>query len=284
MGVFKSIGRGIKRGWRGITGQTAAKEVRRAGETQAQAIQRGYALQRAELPQAISDITRAGEAAEVYMQPYRKAGYGGIMGARELLEAGPPPEAAYTPTAYEAPTAAEVSASPAVQFRMEQAQRAMERSASARGGLLGGGHQRQLARYMQGLASQEYESEAVRRFREAQLAEQQAQFAPQFAQQQYAQQLGGLQTLGELGLEAAGQTAGIRERLGGQLAGIRTGSGAAAAAALQSAGQARASGALAGAQARQQAMSNIMRLGGQLGAAYATGGTSLAMPGGGAYG
>lgn len=45
---------------------------------------------------------------------------------------------------------------PGFQFRMQQGQQALERSAAARGGALGGAAAKSLARYSQGLASQEY--------------------------------------------------------------------------------------------------------------------------------
>jgi hypothetical protein len=45
---------------------------------------------------------------------------------------------------------------PGFQFRMEQGQRALERSASARGGLNSGAAMKSLARYSQGLASEEF--------------------------------------------------------------------------------------------------------------------------------
>lgn len=49
-----------------------------------------------------------------------------------------------------------ISSSPAYQFRMQQGQQALERSAAARGGLSGGGFMKSLDRYSQGLASDEY--------------------------------------------------------------------------------------------------------------------------------
>lgn len=260
MGIFKSIGRGIKSFGGQVTGKTAARQARRAGQQQAGAIMGGYQAQQRQVAPALREIDIASGAAGGYFSPYMTAGQR-AMGA--LQEAIP----GLTEDIYTAPTAEEVAASPAVQFRMQQAQRAAEMGAAARGGLMGGGHQRSLARYMQGLASQEYESEDQRRFREA-----------QFRQQQQQSRIAALQGLTGLGMQGAGQAAGIRERRGMAKSGIRTGSGAAAAAALQAAGQARASGALAGAQARQQAFGQIM---GGLGTA---GGMALGGPLGGALG
>lgn len=261
MGIFKSIGRGVKSGWRDITGKTAAKAAKKAAKRQAGSIMAGYRAQQAQVDPALRELQTYSDIGAGYLQPYRQAGMQSVADLRGMAMGGMPE--------YAAPTAEQVSRSPAVQFRMEQAQRAAERSASARGGLLGGGHQRQLARYMQGLASQEYGAESTRRMQAAELS-----------QRGRLAQMQALQGIGQMGFTGAREIAGMQERLGQRRAGIRTGSGAAAAAALQSAGQARASGALAGAQARQQGMGNIMRLGGQLGAAYLTGGASLAMPGG----
>lgn len=241
MGIFSSIAGSL-------TGSTAAKQSRAAGKQQERAIMRGLQVQQQQVAPALQELGTYSDLASTYLEPYRKMGWRGAAGVLD--------------DEFEMPTAEEVAASPATQFRMEQAQRAIEMGAAARGGLFSGGHQRELARHMQGLASQEYDLEAQRRLQEAELAQR--------------GQLG----IAGLGLQAAGQTAGIRERLGQARSGIRTGSGAAAAAALQAGGQARASGALAGAQARQQGMGQLMKLGGQLGAAYLTGGTSLMAPGG----
>lgn len=55
------------------------------------------------------------------------------------------------------------SSDPGYQFRLEQGQRALERSAAARGGLQGGGTLKALERYAQGVASDEY-GKAFERF------------------------------------------------------------------------------------------------------------------------
>ena len=53
-------------------------------------------------------------------------------------------------------TLADFNADPGYQFRMQQGQQALERSAAARGGALGGGALKSLTRYGQGVASDEY--------------------------------------------------------------------------------------------------------------------------------
>ena len=264
MGLFKKIGGAVKGLFGGSTGKTVAKETRRAGESQARAIMQGYRAQRQQIPEALKALTTQTIEAQEELRPFTQPG-AAAMGRLESLTLAPGVD--YTPAGYEAPTAEDVAASPAVRFRMQEAQRALETGAAARGRLFSGGHQRELARYMQGLASQEYEAEAQRRMREAEFAERQAQFAPQIDLQERAQQISALSGLTGQGLQAAGQLGGIRERFGQGMAGIRTGSGAAQAAAIQQAGQARASGALAGSQARQQAMGGLMGLTGTIGGA-----------------
>lgn len=53
---------------------------------------------------------------------------------------------------------ADFKADPGYQFRQDQGQQALERSAAARGGLLSGAALKDTARFSQGLASQEYQS------------------------------------------------------------------------------------------------------------------------------
>lgn len=53
---------------------------------------------------------------------------------------------------------ADFQADPSYQFRMDQGQQALERSASARGGLLSGAALKDTARFAQGLGSQEYQA------------------------------------------------------------------------------------------------------------------------------
>lgn len=53
---------------------------------------------------------------------------------------------------------ADFQADPGYQFRQDQGQQALERSAAARGGLLSGAAAKDMARFSQGLASQEYQA------------------------------------------------------------------------------------------------------------------------------
>lgn len=254
MGMFKKA-------WGSISGGTAAKQAKKAGRDQARAILEGTRMQERRMPLAHEAFRVGAGQAEGRISPYMKIGREATgmlmgMGRRPLAE-------------YEPPTAAEVAASPAVQFQMQQAQRAAEMGASARGGLFSGGHQRALARHMQGLASQEYGAESQRRMQAAQLALQQ--------RAQRAAMLGGI---GQQGFSAASNISGIRERLGANLSGLHTGLGAAQAAGMQASGQARASGVLAAGQAKQAGMGNLMKMGGMVAGATLGGPIGAALAGG----
>jgi hypothetical protein len=60
------------------------------------------------------------------------------------------------PTFQDPGAAPDMAADPGVQFRLDAANKALERSAAAKGGSLGGGQLRALSTLNQGLASQEY--------------------------------------------------------------------------------------------------------------------------------
>lgn len=62
------------------------------------------------------------------------------------------------PGQFEAPTAVTMENDPGYQFRLEQAKKALERSAAARGTLLTGGTAKALGRYMQDYASGEFQN------------------------------------------------------------------------------------------------------------------------------
>ncbi len=58
--------------------------------------------------------------------------------------------------AFSAPTTVDEQNDPGYQFRLQQGQQALERSAAAKGGVMGGGVLKDLTNYAQGAASQEY--------------------------------------------------------------------------------------------------------------------------------
>jgi hypothetical protein len=80
--------------------------------------------------------------------PYREAGTFALGQLRDLLGPGGGLTGSFQP--------GDISNDPGYQFRLAQGQKALERSAAARGGLLSGGTAKALDRYSQGLASDEY--------------------------------------------------------------------------------------------------------------------------------
>lgn len=84
------------------------------------------------------------------MEPFRQAGVSALPGLTEGIAPG---GQFVTAPEFQAPT---ITDDPGYQFRLQQGQQALERSAAAKGGLLTGGTAKALERYAQGTASQEY--------------------------------------------------------------------------------------------------------------------------------
>ena len=121
-------------------------------------------------------------------KPYREAGEAAL---NKLL----PLATEYTPFGM-----AQFQADPGYAFRLSEGQKALERSAAARGGLLSGGAGKALARFGQEMGSQEYMN-AFNRYQ----AERQAKLNP-------------LQSLAGVGQTAAQQLAGQAGQYGANLA------------------------------------------------------------------
>lgn len=108
-------------------------------------------------------------------KPWLEAGKGALTNLTTLMATGgklyetfntPPP----TNTPFVAPTAEEAAQDPGWQFRLEQGQKAIERSQASKLGTFSGAAAKSLADYNQGMASQEYQSVYNRRFGENQQA------------------------------------------------------------------------------------------------------------------
>lgn len=82
------------------------------------------------------------------LAPWRGAGGGAVGQMSELLQPGGWADQQYDP--------AQFAQDPGYQFRLAEGQKALERSASARGMTLSGGALKSLEGYSQGMASQEY--------------------------------------------------------------------------------------------------------------------------------
>ena len=103
---------------------------------------------------------------------------------------------------------------PGYQFRFEEGQRALDRGAAARGGLLSGGYGRKAIRYGQGFASNEYTNVYNRIANIAGMGQTANQFAGQAAMQ------------GGFGMGNAASNAGIASAYGQQLQGNAIAAGA----------------------------------------------------------
>jgi hypothetical protein len=89
------------------------------------------------------------------LAPYLKAGNVSIEQLMSLMAPGGEFNRKFSTADYQE--------DPGYQFRLQEGQKALERSASARGGVLGGGTLKALSGYSQGMASQEYQN-AFERF------------------------------------------------------------------------------------------------------------------------
>lgn len=153
----------------GVSAYSASRQssaAKDAAKGQQRAADQATALQREQWLQSRQDIA-----------PWRLAGMRGLNVMQRMAERGPPRFQPFTGPnalnpanyAFQAPTEADMMQDPGYQFRMQQGQQALERSAAARGGLLSGGFARGLTEYAQGMGSQEYGNVYQRRYGENQL-------------------------------------------------------------------------------------------------------------------
>lgn len=143
-------------------------------------------------------------------EPWRQAGVNALAKLQGMAD--------YTPFGMD-----QFQQDPGYAFRLSQGQKALERSAAARGGLLGGATGGALQRYGQELGSQEYQN-AFNRYQ----TERAAKLAPYM-------------TMAGYGQGATNQLAGAAGQYGANVGNLMTGAGAA-----QAAGQVGAANALAG--------------------------------------
>jgi hypothetical protein len=115
-----------------------AFSANKAAKTQSQA-----ATQAADISQQQYEQTRADQA------PYREAGYNALAEMQRT--------AGNVPGAFKF-GAGDYQADPGYAFRLSEGQKALERSAAARGGLISGGALKAATRFGQDMGSQEYQS------------------------------------------------------------------------------------------------------------------------------
>lgn len=203
---------------------SASKEAANIQSGAAQEVAQGA---RATADQAAQDISGAGAAAGEIVtgasqqandlltqqlqealkgyDPYSAAGQNALVQLSELLQPGGGLDERFN-------FKFNPDEDPGYQFRLEQGQKAIEKSAAARGGLLSGGAVKSLQGYNQNLASQEFQNSynrALETFKTNQAGRQ--------------VRLSGLAGLAGLGFNAAGQAGDARKYFGGLQSGNITG-------------------------------------------------------------
>lgn len=208
----------------------------------------GRAASRAAGTQARAATGAMGRLEELYgqagqqFQPYQQAGAQGLQALTgEVLGGGFQTE--IPQFQYEA---FDIEADPGYQFRQEESQRAIERSAAARGGALGGGTLQALQERSQQLASEEAQR-AYQRYT-GERAFEYGQLGDIYGRQVQQQGIraAGLTGLAGMGERAATRQAGLATGLGTNLANLITGRGAAVSAGEIAQGQFGLGGTLGG--------------------------------------
>jgi hypothetical protein len=213
-------------------------------------IQRGFEMEARASEKAAAELARANlEAARVQTEqadrafaeqqqllgPFREAG----VNALARIQAGLTPGGEFNQPF----TTERFQADPGYAFRFSEGQKALERQAAARGGLISGSALKAATRFGQEMGSQEFQNAFNRYY-----AERQAQLDPLFGL--YS---GGMATSGDLASFAGTRGANVANFLGaGTL-----GAGEATARGMERAGAARTTGYLEDLQARAQGMRDL---------------------------
>jgi len=204
-----------------------AASSRSAAKTQASAADRAGELQKQVSDQQIA-LQREQFNCQVELQkPFREVG---VRALGELESAS-----RYTPFGKQ-----QFQQDPGYGFRLAEGQKALDRQAAARGGLISGGALRAAQRYGQEMGSQEY-TNAFNRYQ----TERQARLNP-------------LQSLAGFGQTAVGQLGQAGQAMTSGSAGALGAYGAGASEAMGAAAQARASGYMGGANALSQGLGQYM--------------------------
>lgn len=138
---------GITAGASLLGGAAAARGASQAADTQAAAADRAAALQK-----EMFDLQMKGQ------EPFRQAGLTGQNRLMELLGLGGTAGAEGYGKYAKDFSMADYQADPGYAFRLGEGQKALERSAAARGGLISGGALKAATRYGQDMGSQEYQN------------------------------------------------------------------------------------------------------------------------------
>ena len=221
----------------------AAKSQREAIDNAIGSLREGQGTARADVQRSLDDVNALIESqqpqieatqdvAASYLTPYYQAGTAGLGQLQQLASGQGVPEF--------------LANNPAYQFRQQESQRALERSAAARGGLLSGQFAKALQERSQGLASEEFGNAFNRLSGVVGMG------------QQAGQQLTGLrERTGERMLNMTAGRAENRAQAGRLQAGISQGFAGSLADLMRSRGDAVATGQVGQANAYNQGLSNL---------------------------
>ena len=223
--------------------EKAAKSQREAIDNAIASLREGQGTARADVQRSMDDVNAlimsqqpqietTQDVAASYLTPYYQAGTAGLGQLQQLAMGQGVPEFLAT--------------NPAYQFRQQEAQKALERSAAARGGLLSGQFAKALQERSQGLASEEFGNAFNRLSGVVGMG------------QQAGQQLTGLrERTGERLLNMTAGRAENRAQAGRLQAGISQGFAGSLADLMRSRGDAVATGQIGQANAYNQGLANL---------------------------
>jgi hypothetical protein len=217
-------------------GLMGARASGQAGAAQSQASMMSAMLQAQQAQAAREQQERMYRESVERMEPFRQGGVAATNRMLELYGIGGQPGAEGYGSFAQPFTGQQMYTDPGYQFRVEQGQRAVDRSAAARAGLQSGAALRAAARFGQEMGSQEY-GNAYNRFL-----------------QQRQLQLQALQGLASPGATTASNIGQIGTTTGANIANTMLGAGQALGQGIEQAGQARASSYMGGASALGQAL------------------------------
>jgi hypothetical protein len=207
-------------------GLIASSGARQAASTQADAATKAADVQSQSSDKALALQEKLYNQQVSLQDPYRQAGLTGQNRLMELLGLGGNTGAAGYGKYAQDFGAADFQADPGYAFRLSEGQKALDRQAAARGGLISGSALKAATRYGQDMGSQEYQS-AFNRY-----------------QQNRANQLQPLGNLMASGQSAASNQGAAAGNYGTSAGNLITGQGNAMAGGIMGAGQAGAAGQL----------------------------------------
>jgi hypothetical protein len=222
-----------------------AEAATRAAEIQAQSAREAAAIQQQIADRQIEEARRTFGEQKGFLQPYQQPG----LNALARIQAGIAPGGEFARPF----TMDQFQADPGYAFRLSEGQKALERQAAARGGLISGPALKAASRFGQEMGSQEFQNAFTR------------------AQTERANALNPLLALYGTGAETAGALSGAAGGMGSSIGSFLGQSGQAQAAGLLGAGQAAAGGITGAAGAGAQGVYGAGQAGAQglLGAAQA---------------